>query len=129
MKKQSTPILVLITVAFAAFILGFFLGRNQTAEPISLSIPMSMQTEPARETEAEPETAATESPVAFPIDLNSADERELTVLPGIGEVLAQRILTYREEIGSFSSVEELLNVEGIGEKRFEEILDLITIGG
>ena len=50
-------------------------------------------------------------------------------LPGIGEVLAERILSYRTEYGNFATVEGLLNVEGIGEKRIEEILDLITIGG
>lgn len=50
-------------------------------------------------------------------------------LPGIGEVLARRILAYRDQNGSFSTVEELLNVDGIGKKRLEEIWDLITIGG
>ena len=45
-------------------------------------------------------------------------------LPGIGEVLAERILSYRTEYGNFATVEGLLNVEGIGEKRIEEILDL-----
>lgn len=51
------------------------------------------------------------------------------VLPGIGEVLAERILLYRTEHGPFTYVEQLLYVEGIGEKKLEELLDLITIGG
>lgn len=129
MKKQSTPILVLITIAFAAFTLGFFLGRNQSAEPVSLSIPASMQTEPAATAPPESKPAETEPEIVFPIDLNTAGEEELMALPGIGEVLAQRILSYRTENGRFPSVEAILNVEGIGKKRFEEILDLITIGG
>ena len=58
-----------------------------------------------------------------------ADTEQLTALPGIGEVLAQRIIAYREENGSFLSTDELKNVEGIGEKRLEAILDLITVGG
>lgn len=129
MKKQSAPILVLITIAFAAFTLGFFLGRNQSPESVSLSIPASMQTEPAAKSLPETMPAETEPQITFPIDLNSAGEEELMALPGIGEVLAQRILSYRQENGAFPSVEALLNIEGIGKKRFEEILDLITIGG
>ena len=50
-------------------------------------------------------------------------------LPGIGEVLALRIIAYREDNGGFRAPEELLNVEGIGKKRLEEIMDLITLGG
>ena len=72
-----------------------------------------------------PETVA----VTFPIDINRADTEQLTALPGIGEVLAKRIIAYREENGSFLSTDELKNVEGIGEKRLEAIVDLITIGG
>lgn len=129
MKKQSTPILIFITVAFAALTIGFYAGRNYAAQPVTLSVPSAMQTEPPRTTEPVQETLVTEPPVSFPIDLNTAGERELTALPGIGEVLAQRILAYREENGRFSTVEELLCVEGIGKTRFEDIFDLVTIGG
>lgn len=129
MKKQSFPILVVITIAFAAFTLGFFLGRNRSPEPVTLSVPASMQTVPEETSVPETVEAVPEPTVSFPIEINSAGIEEFTALPGIGDVLAQRILAYREENGSYSSVEELMNVEGIGKKRFEDILDLITIGG
>lgn len=61
------------------------------------------------------------------IDLNSASEEELCTLPGIGEAKAQAILSYREEHGSFSSVEELMQVEGIKEGIYNKIQDKITV--
>ena len=129
MKKQRIPVLLILTIAFAAFILGFYTGRNGRSETVTLSIPDSMYTIPTVSLETESEEMMTEPTVSFPIDLNDAGQEEFMALPGIGEVLAKRILAYREECGRFSRVEDILNVEGIGKKRFEEMIDLITIGG
>ena len=129
MKKQRLSLLVVITMLFLVFTLGFFLGHNYNHSDIQLSIPPALRRSPAPavHTPASAEAAAPE--ILFPININSAGEDELLALPGIGDVLAQRILAYRDENGSFDSVEELMNVEGIGEKRMEEMLDLITTGG
>jgi competence protein ComEA len=59
------------------------------------------------------------------INLNTATLAELDSLPGIGPVLAQRIIDYREEHGPFQSVDELLNVKGIGPELLEKIRDLV----
>lgn len=61
------------------------------------------------------------------VNLNSAGQRELEELPGIGPTLAERIIAYREKKGGFKSVEELKQVSGIGEKKFEELRDLVEI--
>lgn len=61
------------------------------------------------------------------INLNTATAELLMELPGIGESKAAAILAYRSKIGSFTSVEEILNVSGIGEAMFEKIKDKITL--
>ena len=128
MKKPRLSILIAVTLLFAVFTFGFFLGRNGHHDSVELSVPAAMQTLPPQTTLPEPTTPETVA-VTFPIDINSANAEQLTALPGIGEVLANRIIAYREENGGFLSTDELQNVEGIGEKRLEAILDLITIGG
>lgn len=66
-------------------------------------------------------------PEAAVLDLNSATEEELTTLPGIGEVLARRIVAYREEHGPFSSPEELMEVSGIGKATYGALADRVTV--
>lgn len=128
MKKLRLSILVAVTLLFVVFTLGFFLGRNGSHGSVELSVPAAIQMPPPQTTCPEPTTPETVA-VTFPIDINRADAEQLTALPGIGEVLANRIVAYREENGSFLSTQELQNVEGIGEKRLDAILDLITVGG
>ncbi len=70
---------------------------------------------------------ASETPDRDKININYATLEELESLPGIGPVLAQRIIEYRETYGPFVDIEELLNVEGIGESLLEQIRDLITV--
>jgi competence protein ComEA len=61
------------------------------------------------------------------INLNTAGLAELQTLPGIGEVLAQRILDYRTEHGQFRSVNELRQVDGIGDAKFAKLKDKVTV--
>jgi competence protein ComEA len=61
------------------------------------------------------------------IDINRAEAWLLETLPGIGEVLAQRIVDYRSENGPFKRIEDLLKVSGIGEATFDKIKDYITV--
>ena len=60
------------------------------------------------------------------IDINTCTKEELMSLPGIGEVLAQRVIEYREQ-NPFKTIEDIKNVSGIGDKKFESIKDLITV--
>jgi len=62
------------------------------------------------------------------ININTATLEELESLPGIGPVLAQGIIDHRDGNGDFLSIEEIMNVSGIGQATFDAIQDLITVG-
>ena len=61
------------------------------------------------------------------VNINTADAEELATLKGIGSSLAQRIVDYREQHGAFKSVDEIKNVRGIGQNKFDDFKDKITI--
>ena len=61
------------------------------------------------------------------MNINSASVAELETLPGIGPAFAQRIVDYREQNGPFSSIEDIVQVKGIGPSTFDKLKDLITV--
>ena len=61
------------------------------------------------------------------VNINTATKNELDQLPGIGPSIAQRIIEYREENGNFQKIEDVQNVKGIGDAKYEEIKDSITV--
>ncbi len=75
-------------------------------------------------TEALTTTSGTQS---FTVNLNTATAEELQQLEGIGEVLSARIVEYRETYGTFRSIEDLLDVQGVGKTRLEQWRPYLTI--
>jgi len=76
------------------------------------------------------ETSTPESPLSTDgelININTATLEEFDSLPGIGPTIAQRIIDYRTENGPFSTIEELMDVSGVGPATFDEIKNLITV--
>ena len=63
----------------------------------------------------------------FPININTATADELTMVKGIGDTKAKNIVAYREEHGPFNSVEELKEVDGIGDTLYEQIAGSLTV--
>jgi competence protein ComEA len=61
------------------------------------------------------------------VNINTADNAELESLPGVGVATAQRIIDYREKNGAFTSVEDLMNISGIGEKKYADLVDRVCV--
>ncbi len=121
-KKPGHMILIMITGLFIAVMVGILIGRQISNDEVRLfgnGAANSVHTQPSQ----------TESTQAGKLNINFATAKELAMLPGIGDTYAKRIVEYREYNGPFLTIEDILNVKGIGQKRFESISKYITVGG
>ena len=123
MKKVSQYSLLLCTCLFLVFIAGMFIGRGTDYS-------LSVQTESAIENSIPDELViySKEIYINGKLNINAAGKEDLTLLPGIGDTLSERIIAYREENGNFHDLDELLLVEGMGDGKLEKIKDYITVG-
>ncbi len=71
--------------------------------------------------------ALSENPEKSKININTAPKEVLMTLPGIGEKLADRIIEYRTANGGFEVIQDIIKVNGIGKKKFEEMRDIISV--
>ena len=128
MRKFSVSDIALNVIRFglvAAIALTVILHFTSNGATTTISLPDENAESSILSNSAE--TADTAS--SGMIDINTATAEQLTALDGIGETKAAAIITYRDEHGAFSSVDELLNVKGIGEKLLEGIRADITVSG
>ena len=148
-NKGISWLIYCIMAVLCAFSLGWVLGSGGTHETVTVQVssqPQETQESPAPEetqTPEAPEEIQEEAPLELeeaeqqtqlsapteeaPLNLNTATQAELELLPGIGPVLAQAILDYRDSFGGFSAKEQLKEVSGIGEKRYAAVEALITV--
>lgn len=118
--------LLVLTAVFLAAVGLLYLRASAAAEGTDYTITASRRA--AQEAAPAPEEPAEPEEPSGPVDINTADLEQLQTLNGIGPALAQRIIDYREENGPFTSVEELLQIKGIGEATLNKFRDHVTTG-
>ncbi len=123
---KSEKCAIIITLVFLALALGFGLGR-QRSEPVFIVTESAFASKSGQTAAANKpgQTAADEAPVI--VNINSCTAAQLEALPGIGPVLAQRIIDYREHSGGFKTIEDITKVQGIGAAVYEDIRDSISV--
>ena len=120
---------VLLLIALAVGTLLSRLGPDGPAFPTPRRIEVS-PSDGLRPSPSAPAAIVGRSKPGLPaaLDLNASDVQALQNLPGVGPILADRIMAYRRDHGPFRTPEDLLQVPGIGPKRWERIRDLVRVG-
>lgn len=121
MKKEKDTVLIAICILFSVFLCGMFVGRATSRYPVDL-------------TAGDINNSATISNIQDlyidnKMNINIATVEDLSLIPSLGEEIAQKIIDYRIEHGGFRSLADLRNVDGLGSDRILQLIDYITVGG
>lgn len=122
-KNIGRYILFSTIILFIGIMIGIFVANSYGSASITL-IPQEISV-----IDGPAPTTAYRDEVLGRVNINTATAEELTSIPGIGQVTAQRIVDYRRKYGKFYSVNDLMNVKGIGESTLDDIRSYITVGG
>ena len=124
LNKAEIAAIVITIIFITLTVISPLWGSNDSAiVTISEGNPTSSEesdllASPTQTSEASPQSS---------VNINTATIQELCSLPAIGETLAKRIIAYRDEHGLFNSIDEIMSVEGIGAKTYEDIKNNITV--
>lgn len=139
MDKKHLPynILLCLTVLAVALMAVYNLALRDSGFAVRVGYqipapPISQQAAPSQADAAAPPATPAQAPeeagepqtvvvARFPLELNAATLEELKLIPGVGEVLGQRMVQYRELLGGYSELSQLLEIKGIGEATYQKI--------
>ena len=126
MKNNGfAAVIICVSAALVIFTAGFFTGRSSLRADFTVETQYPVQQQ-AEETVRQVDDR-TDTRSDGLVNINTADVDELCELPGIGPALAQRIMDYREANGDFEYIDDIRNVEGIGDVTFANIRGMITV--
>lgn len=123
-------IVLAATICFVAGTLLWF-HNAQPTEPVTITIEQPTDLDTTEGADSSDDQSETDAPGILPgevFDLNTVSEADLTRLPGIGDAKAAAIVAWRTENGPFTSVDQLLEVKGIGEGILGKISPYVTVG-
>lgn len=120
--KRSDLVMITILFFFAFLFLFFMIFRSSISETGSASKSTVFIDQNENNSAEDPKEIT-----SFHLDLNQATWSEFTLLPGIGEKLAERIVEERSRLGGFANPDELTKIHGIGEKKLEKIRPFIIV--
>jgi len=124
---KSEKIVIIITAVFLALVLGFTLGQREGELPVVFG-ESGFQSRGAENTAGEKLVSSENGQETVTVlNINSATAEQLETLRGIGPVLAQRIVEYRETNGPFRSTEDITRVQGIGASVYNDIWQYISV--
>lgn len=119
--QKSPLLLIVITLVFISLIVGVFIGRNTAGLRITLN--------PSSGNQFAEEGHTQNSEEIGKVNINTAGVKQLTLLPGIGLTKAENIISFREEYGRFTRIEDLIYVDGFSYAIIEDLRPYITVGG
>lgn len=137
-ENKITEYWILVVIAFVCMGLCFIMMLNMLSnepllQPVNKidyeysQITVSSETESETESDVKMNSQSDSSAGTLTVNLNTATKEELMKLEGIGEKRANDIIAYRENYGPFKKTSQIMNVEGIGEKIFEKIMNNLTV--
>ncbi len=125
--NKAERVAIIITAAFILLSAGYYIGLACIGSDYNVAIEKHPDEQAVQQGGDSPTPVASSAEITEKIDINTASAEELITLPGIGEVLAERIIAYREKNGKFENIESIMDIQGIGEGTFLKIMDMITV--